>query len=81
MGCFDEQSEKSGQLVYPPDQVRYLHYRGIAKLLGVAKERVKLPCCVQEEIAKLYPDAEGAPTKVGFKRQRECRPSRPDRVN
>ena len=39
----------------PRDPFRdaHLHYRGIAKLLGVAKERVKLPCCVQEEIAKL----------------------------
>lgn len=56
------------------NQLRYLHYRGVANLLGATGERFKLPGCVYKEIADRYPDEEGAPTKVGFKRPRctEC---------
>ena len=59
---------------FPPDEFpsvrnnkrRYFHYRTIAKRLGATGGRVKLPKCVQDHIAQLYGDQEGAPTKVGY---------------
>ena len=50
-------------------QRRFFHYVAIAKVLGVegAGNRAKLPPCVQKRIAEMYPDVEGAKTKVGFK--------------
>lgn len=52
---------------------RYFHYRAIAKKLGATGKhaRAKLPPCVVKRISEMYPDVNGSPTKVGFKRQRE----------
>ena len=52
-----------------PRERRYFHYFFFARLLGVkgANNRAKLPKCVTDKIAEMYPDADGAPTKVGYK--------------
>ena len=52
-----------------PSERRYFHYVHIARLLGVKgqKNRAKLPKCVTDRIASMYPDLEGAATKVGFR--------------
>ena len=56
----------------PPDKLpkesRYFHYVHIARLLGATgeKKRAKLPKCVQKRIASMFPDTEGAATKVGY---------------
>ena len=52
---------------------RYFHYRYIAKELGAngKKNRAKLPPCVQRKIAELYPEPEGAPTRVGYRQTAE----------
>ena len=52
-----------------PNEARFFHYRGIAKLLGAKGQgkRVKLPACVTKEVAAVYPDAAGAATKTGFR--------------
>ena len=51
---------------------RFFLYHEIAKVLGVngVNKRAKLPWCVNRRIRELYPDPEGTPTKVGFKRAR-----------
>ena len=43
-------------------------YTTIAKRLGVSGRgnRAKLPKCVTDKIAEMYPDEEGTPTKVGY---------------
>ena len=53
-------------------QKRFFLYHNIAKLLGVngLNKRARLPSCVYKRIKELYPDPEGLPTKVGFKRAR-----------
>ena len=50
----------------------FRHYHNIAKLLGVngLNKRARLPSCMYKRIKELYPDPEGPPTKVGFKRAR-----------
>ena len=51
-----------------PNERRFHHYRTIAKLLGAngKKKRAKLPPCVAKRITEMYPDEQGAPTKVGY---------------
>ena len=53
---------------------RYFHYRYIAKILG-GMARLNVPscprACVLKRIAKMYPDAEGTATKVGYKQEKE----------
>ena len=51
-----------------PKESRYFHYVHIARLLGATgeKKRAKLPKCVQKRIASMFPDTEGAATKVGY---------------
>jgi hypothetical protein len=48
---------------------RFHYYYTIAKMLGAngQRRRAKLPSCVTQRIAKTFPDAEGAPTKVGYR--------------
>ena len=50
---------------------RFHHYFTIAKILKVSgkNNRAKLPLCVTKRIAKNFPDAEGAPAKVGYKQE------------
>ena len=52
---------------------RYHYYSTIAKLLGVSgrHNRAKLPACVMKRIKEMFPDATGAPTKVGYKQDPE----------
>ena len=62
---------------YPPDEFpdkkpkhrRFFLYKTIAKRLGAkgAKNRAKLPGCVEYRIRKLYDDKEVSATKVGYK--------------
>ena len=64
--CFAKSCDELG---LAPNEARYFHYRGIAKLLGAKGQgkRVKLPACVVKRVASVYPDADGAATKVGFR--------------
>ena len=52
---------------------RFHHYFTLGRLFGAVgkKKRAKLPKCVTDKIAKMYPDEEGAPTKVGYKQDPE----------
>ena len=52
-----------------PKARRFFHYFHIACKLGAkgAANREKLPACVREKIAEMYPDTEGEATKVGYK--------------
>ena len=67
---------QSAPFVHNPNktmaQKRFFLYHNIAKLLGVngLNKRARLPSCVYKRIKELYPDPEGPPTKVGFKRAR-----------
>ena len=50
-----------------PKERRFFHYFHIARKLGVkgAANRAKLPACVREKIAEMYPDTEGEATNEG----------------
>ena len=54
-----------------PSERRFHHYHYIAKLLGVNGKgrRAKLPRCVTQRVAEMYPDEEGEPTKVGYQQE------------
>ena len=72
--CWESDPFPTGD--YPdklPKERRYFHYFHIARLLGVKGEqkRAKLPKCVTGQIASMYPDEQGAKTKVGYKQRKD----------
>ena len=50
-----------------PKNRRFFYYKMTALELGIREERrVRHPACLTDQIAQLFPDEVGSPTKVGY---------------